>query len=279
MKVFLRHTLTDVTKSETTPELHPTDEGRHHELVVSDVTAGYGPVPILQGVSMRAESSRLIALIGPNGAGKSTLLKAIMGILTPRTGSIVLDATPVHGFRPDQIVRAGIGYVPQVGDVFDHLTVAENLAVGGISARRNRDAKREEVLTLFPLLSSRLKQRARTLSGGERRILAIARALMGSPKLVIMDEPSAGLSPRAMNLVWEHLEILRKEGLALLVVEQKAKAIMAIADWVYVLVDGRNAVEASGATMLANIHDLGRIFMGQQLTLNTEPTAPKRVET
>lgn len=243
------------------------------------ITSGYGGVPVVRGVSISVGKGEIVAVIGPNGAGKSTLLKAIMGILTPRTGSIMLDAIPVHGFRPDQIVRAGIGYVPQVGDVFDHLTVAENLAVGGISARRNRDAKREEVLTLFPLLSSRLKQRARTLSGGERRILAIARALMASPKLVIMDEPSAGLSPRAMNLVWEHLEILRKEGLALLVVEQKAKAIMTIADWVYVLVDGRNALEASGATMLANIHDLGRIFMGQQLALNTEPVVPKRGNT
>ncbi|HUY06784.1 MAG TPA: ABC transporter ATP-binding protein [Acidimicrobiales bacterium] len=246
-----------------------------HELVISDVTAGYGPVPIIHNVSMRAESARLVALIGPNGAGKSTLLKAIMGILHPRNGSILLDDTPVHDLRPDQIVRAGIGYVPQVGDVFDHLTVAENLSVGGIIAKKTRDAKREEVLELFPLLVPRLKQRARTLSGGERRILAVARALMSSPKLVIMDEPSAGLSPRAMKLVWEHLEILRDEGLALLVVEQKAKAIMAIADWVYVLVDGRNALEAAGETMLANVHDLGRIFMGQQLTLNTGPEVPE----
>ncbi len=250
-------------------------DGTRHELVVTDVTAGYGPVPIIHNVNLRAESARLVALIGPNGAGKSTLLKTIMGILHPRNGSIELDATPVQGLRPDQIVRAGIGYVPQVGDVFDHLTVAENLSVGGIIAKRTRDAKREEVLTLFPVLAPRLKQRARTLSGGERRILAVARALMGSPKLVIMDEPSAGLSPRAMNLVWEHLEILRNDGLALLVVEQKAKAIMAIADWVYVLVDGRNALEATGETMLANVHDLGRIFMGQQLTLNTGPVVPE----
>ena len=246
-----------------------------HELVIADVTAGYGPVPIIHNVNMRAESARLVALIGPNGAGKSTLLKTIMGILHPRNGSITLDEVPVGGLRPDQIVRAGIGYVPQVGDVFDHLTVGENLLVGGIIAKRTREQKREEVLALFPLLAPRLKQRARTLSGGERRILAIARALMGSPKIVIMDEPSAGLSPRAMNLVWEHLEILRSDGLALLVVEQKAKAIMAIADLVYVLVDGRNALEATGEKMLANVHDLGRIFMGQQLTLSAEPEVPE----
>ena len=177
--------------------------GARHELVVIDVTAGYGPVPIIHNVNLRAESARLVALIGPNGAGKSTLLKTVMGILQPRNGAIMLDETPVGGLRPDQIVRAGIGYVPQVGDVFDHLTVAENLSVGGIIAKKTRDQKREEVLTLFPVLAPRLKQRARTLSGGERRILAIARALMSSPKLVIMDEPSAGLSPRAMSLVWE----------------------------------------------------------------------------
>lgn len=271
--------MTDAVGVETVVTEHQAGNGGDHELVVTDVVAGYGPVPILHGVSIRAGSGHLSALIGPNGAGKSTLLKAIMGIITPRSGTVMLDDAGVHGLRPDQIVRAGIGYVPQVGDVFDHLTVAENLAVGGITAKRNRDAKREEILTLFPLLGSRMKQRARTLSGGERRILAVARALMSSPKLVIMDEPSAGLSPRAMNLVWDHLEILRSEGLALLVVEQKAKAIMTIADWVYVLVDGRNAVEASGTLMLANLHDLGRIFMGQQLTLQVAPADPEGAPT
>lgn len=271
--------MTETTDSPTHVAPKTDGDAIRHQLVVRDVVAGYGPVPILHGVSLSAESSRLVALIGPNGAGKSTLLKTIMGILTPREGTIALDEVQVHGLRPDQIVRAGIGYVPQVGDVFDHLTVSENLAVGGIIAKHSRDAKREEILELFPLLATRMKQRARTLSGGERRILAIARALMSSPKLVIMDEPSAGLSPRAMNLVWEHLEILRREGLALLVVEQKAKAIMTIADWVHVLVDGRNALEASGSTMLENLHDLGRIFMGQQLTLNTEPKAPEGAET
>ena len=236
--------------------------------------AGYGPVPIVQGASISTESGKLVALIGPNGAGKSTLLKAIMGILKPTSGSVLLDDVHLEGKQPEQMVRSGLGYVPQVGDVFDHLTISENLLIGGITNKRGRVEKRDELLELFPLLASRLRQRARTLSGGERRVLAIARALMSSPGAVMLDEPSAGLSPRAMSTVWEHLVLLREQGLALLVVEQKARAIMEIADWVNVLVDGKNAVEASGAEMLENIHDLGRIFMGQQVALKTkEPGA------
>ena len=241
-----------------------------HRLRVEQVTAGYGPVPIVQQVSISTESGRLVALIGPNGAGKSTLLKAIMGILKPTSGSVLLDDRHLEGKQPEQMVRAGLGYVPQVGDVFDHLTVSENLLIGGITNKAVRDQKRDELLELFPLLASRMRQRARTLSGGERRVLAIARALMSSPEAVMMDEPSAGLSPRAMGIVWEHLVLLKAQGLALLVVEQKAKAIMEIADWVNVLVDGKNAVEASGSEMLENVHDLGRIFMGQQVTLKTK---------
>lgn len=251
--------------TETTP---PVLTGTHM-LRVEGLTAGYGPVPIVKQASISTASGRLVGLIGPNGAGKSTLLKAIMGILKPSSGSVVLDDRHLEGNRPDQMVRAGLGYVPQVGDVFDHLTIAENLSVGGITNKAQRDQKRDELLELFPLLGSRMRQRARTLSGGERRMLAIARALMSSPFAVMMDEPSAGLSPRAMGTVWEQLVLLREQGFALLVVEQKAKAIMEISDWMYVLVDGRNAIEASGTEMLENVHDLGRIFMGQQLTLKT----------
>lgn len=240
-----------------------------HRLEVERITAGYGPVPIVKEASISTESGRLVALIGPNGAGKSTLLKSIMGLLRPSSGSVTLDGRHLEGNRPDEMVKAGLGYVPQVGDVFDHLTIAENLAIGGITNKAVRDQKRDELLELFPILASRMRQRARTMSGGERRVLAIARALMSSPQAILMDEPSAGLSPRAMGTVWEHLTLLKEQGFALLVVEQKAKAIMEIADWVHVLVDGRNAVEASGAEMLENVHDLGRIFMGQQLTLRT----------
>jgi ABC-type branched-subunit amino acid transport system ATPase component len=232
----------------------------NHTLAIEELVAGYGPVPIVRGVSMHTQASRLVALIGPNGAGKSTLLKAVMGLLTPTSGGVHLDGKALAGLRPEQIVRAGVGYVPQVGDVFDQMTVVENLLVGGIPSRATRDQRLEEVLDLFPLLRDRMKQRARTLSGGERRVLAIGRALMASPRVVLLDEPSAGLSPRAMGIVWEHLALLRERSIALLVVEQKAKAIMAIADWVYVLVDGKNVLEASGS-------DLGRIFMGQQITL------------
>lgn len=241
-----------------------------HRLRVDQLIAGYGPVPIVKEASIGTESGRLVALIGPNGAGKSTLLKAMMGLLKPQSGSVSLDGRDLTGLRPDEMVKAGIGYVPQVGDVFDHLTISENLMIGGITNKAAREHKREELLELFPLLASRMRQRARTLSGGERRVLAIARALMSSPSAILMDEPSAGLSPRAMKTVWEHLELLRSQQLALLVVEQKAKAIMEIADWVHVLVDGKNAVEASGVEMLENLHDLGRIFMGQQVVLRSQ---------
>jgi len=253
--------LTEATRSSVTGT---------HRLRVDQLIAGYGPVPIVKEASIGTESGRLVALIGPNGAGKSTLLKAMMGLLKPQSGSVSLDGRDLTGLRPDEMVKAGIGYVPQVGDVFDHLTISENLMIGGITNKAAREHKREELLELFPLLASRMRQRARTLSGGERRVLAIARALMSSPSAILMDEPSAGLSPRAMKTVWEHLELLRSQQLALLVVEQKAKAIMEIADWVHVLVDGKNAVEASGVEMLENLHDLGRIFMGQQVVLRSQ---------
>lgn len=237
--------------------------------MVENLVAGYGPVPVVRGASLSTSSGRIVSVIGPNGAGKSTLLKGLMGILRPTSGSVLLDDRRLEGLRPDQVVRAGVGYVPQVGDVFDNLSVGENLMVGGFASRAGREQRCDEVLRLFPLLASRLKQQARTLSGGERRVLAISRALMGAPRVILLDEPSAGLSPRAMGLVWEHLERLREEGLAVLIVEQKAKQILRIADWVYVLVDGANAVEAPAAELLDDLHELGRIFMGGRRHLET----------
>ncbi|NMP24121.1 ABC transporter ATP-binding protein [Sulfobacillus harzensis] len=237
-------------------------ESQAGRLAVKNLEVGYGSIPIVRGASVEVEPNRIVGIIGPNGAGKSTFLKGVMGILPPRAGTVVYDGRPLQGLRPDQIVSRGIGYVPQLRDVFDNLTVAENLDIGGHIARAGRNQRKDEIYSQFPVLAERRHQSAHTLSGGQRRLLALARALMSKPRVILLDEPSAGLSPQAMDTVWEHLGKLKDQGLALLIVEQKARALLSIADWVYVLVDGRNAVDASGAVLLDDIANLGKIFMG-----------------
>lgn len=234
-------------------------------LTVQHLVVGYGPAPVVRGVSLEVRPGQITGIIGPNGAGKSTFLKGVMGIVRPSGGTVQHGGKALEGLRPDQVVLDGIAYVPQMRDVFDNLTVSENLEIGGYTVRRHRSHRKQEIYSLFPTLAERPHQQARTLSGGQRRLLALARALMSKPSIILLDEPSAGLSPQAMDAVWEHLELLRSQGLALLIVEQKARALLSIADWVYVLVDGRNAVDAAGADLLENIGNLGKTFMGDAL--------------
>src|SRR5882757_1285106 len=173
-------------------------------LNVSGLIAGYGAVPVVNEMSVVAGDGKMVGIVGPNGSGKSTFIKAVMGIVKPTGGTVELGGTFLHGQRPDQVVRAGIGYVPQVADIFVNLTVSENLAIGGYLHRSTREARKEYVLELFPLLAEHLKQRAGTLSGGERRLLALARSLMGYPAVILMDEPSAGLAPRMVKVLLAH---------------------------------------------------------------------------
>ena len=233
-------------------------------LVVDHLTAGYdvtpGAKPIMENVCMRAEAAQIVALIGPNGAGKSTLLKAIVGMIKTTKGEVRLGDERISGVSTADIVRRGISFVPQTHDVFPSLTTNENLDMGGYVDRRHRKDRRAYVLELFPTLKSRLAQRAGTLSGGERKMLGIARSLMSTPRVLLLDEPSAGLSDTVMQILWKHIEHLRKEGITIVIVEQKTQSVLELADWGYVLVRGNIVLNASAAE-LRSMSDLGSVFL------------------
>jgi neutral amino acid transport system ATP-binding protein len=220
-------------------------------LEVDALEAGYGEAPVLRGVSLRVAERQIVAIIGPNGAGKSTLLKAVYGLLQPRAGSIRVHGEEVSGERPERLTRSGLNYVPQLANVFPSLTLAENLKVGVQPlARRERPDVLAELYELFPMLGERRRQRAATLSGGQRKLLAIARALATRPRLLLLDEPSAGLAPQAVELVFDKLREINERGIAIAMVEQNARRALAFADHGYVLELGRNAYEGPGRALL-----------------------------
>lgn len=227
---------------------------------VQKVSAGYGANLVVRDVSFSAHSQQIVAIIGPNGAGKSTLLRAVAGLLKPVTGQVFIDGHNVAGLEADEIVRRGLGFVPQLKDVFPSLTVSENLDMGGYLHRADRNRRRGEVLEMFPLLKDKVHRNARTLSGGERKILAFAKAMMARPKVLLLDEPSAALSPTMVETVWKYIRQLREEGLTIIIVEQKARAVLELADWGYILVSGKNAIDDDANTLL-NRQDLGKLFL------------------
>lgn len=218
---------------------------------VDTVTAGYGDNEILHEISISLSEKEIVTIIGPNGAGKSTLLKVIMGYLIPKTGTVRFNGTDVTRQRPDQRVRGGIAYVPQLENVFPSLTVAENLMMGGFTLPRDQLAARvERVYAEFPILAERHKQRVRTLSGGQRQLLAMGRALMTEPQVLLLDEPSAALSPLMAGEVFAKVAQINAGGRAILIVEQEAARSLEISHRGYVLVDGRNAYDGPARTIL-----------------------------
>jgi ABC-type branched-subunit amino acid transport system ATPase component len=220
-------------------------------LEVDGLEAGYGEALVLRGVSLRVDAGQVVAIIGPNGAGKSTLLKAVYGLLRPRAGTVRFEGDDLTAVRPDRITRRGLNLVPQLGNVFPSLTVSENLKVGVLPVPRGeRSAEIENVLELFPVLRERRRQRAATLSGGQRKLLAIARALVTRPRLLLLDEPSAGLAPQAVELVFAKLREINERGIAIAMVEQNARRALALAEVGYVLDLGRNAFEGPGKVLL-----------------------------
>ena len=209
------------------------------------LTAGYGKMPILHEVSLIIAPGELVAVIGPNGAGKSTAFKVIVGFLKPTQGRVLFDGDDITGRRPDQVLRRGLAYVPQGRIVFPQMTVLENLEMGGYIERnpaRIREAL-ERVYALFPILAERRRQKAGTMSGGEQQMVAIGRALMTTPKLVLLDEPSLGLSPKYVSLIFEKLVEMKRAGYTLMLVEQNAAKALSVADRAYVLELGRNRFE------------------------------------
>jgi branched-chain amino acid transport system ATP-binding protein len=219
-------------------------------LVMADLKGGYGDADILHGVSLEVDAGEIVVIVGPNGAGKSTALKAVFGLVKVRGGSIVFADENLTGRRPDQIVQAGISFVPQTENVFPSLSVEENLDMGAYLRDGDIKAQKEKVFTLFPPLKEKRRQAAGTLSGGQRQMVAMGRALMLDPRLLLVDEPTAGLSPLFMDQIFEILRAINRTGVAILMVEQNAKQALAIADRGYVLATGQNRHHGTGRELL-----------------------------
>ena len=231
-------------------------------LTVTDVVAGYGAADeILKGTHFNVEQGEIVSIIGPNGAGKSTLLKVIAGLLRPKRGEVIFDGAPVHGLRPREVSARGLAFVPQEANVFPTLSITENLEMGGYLDAKGARGKIEKIFGRFPMLAEKRRQAARTLSGGQRQVLAMAMALMVEPKLLLLDEPSAGLSPIAAEKLFETIIQIHKEGVSIAMVEQNALEALAIAQRSYILVDGKNAREGPAAE-LARDKEVRRIFLG-----------------
>ncbi|MEO1494094.1 MAG: ABC transporter ATP-binding protein [Pseudomonadota bacterium] len=230
-------------------------------LALEAIDAGYGETSILHGISMHVDPGEIVVIIGPNGAGKSTAMKAIFGMLTITAGQIVLDGREITGTPPDRVVTEGVCYVPQVGNVFVSLSVQENLEMGAYLRRDDFRPRMDEIYAMFPDLAEKRHQAAGSLSGGQRQMVAMGRALMLEPRVLMLDEPTAGLSPKYRGEIFETVKTINQTGVPILMVEQNAKQALGIADRAYVLVDGENRVEGTGAELLAN-REVARMFLG-----------------
>ena len=243
-------------------------------LVAEGLEAGYGSTPVISDVSICVGKGEVVVIIGPNGAGKSTLLKAIVGVIRASRGSVTLDGEAITNLPTDALARKGVGYVPQTKDVFDPLTVAENLRMGGYLVPKQLLASRmDEVMTIFPMLPKLLKRTASKLSGGERKMVAIARILMLKPSIVILDEPTSSLSVDLAAAFFDtHIRRLADGAAAVVMVEQKAKAALECADWAYLLVSGTTQISGPAATLLAD-PAIGELFLGRSVDGLTDRTS------
>ena len=230
-------------------------------LEVEDVYSGYGETEILHGVSVYVAPGEIATIIGPNGSGKSTLMKTIFGLLMPTRGKVALDNEDITGLRPDRIVRKGMCYVPQTDNVFPSLTVLENLEMGAFIRDDDYSGSITDVFARFPILEERKSQRAGSLSGGEQQMLAMGKALMLNPKVLLLDEPSAGLAPRMVEEILQKIVEIKKTGVAILMVEQNAKEGLRLSDRGYVLAMGKKRFEDEGLALLNN-PDVGRLYLG-----------------
>lgn len=233
-------------------------------LEIADLTTRYGAISALRNVSLSVGAGEVISLIGPNGAGKTTLLGSIAGMLTPASGTVTFDGTDVTGWAPDRMLREGLSLVPEHRRIFTDLSVVENLRVGGITLSADeREAQLDEMVALFPVLKEKWTTSAGYLSGGEAQQLAIARALMAKPRLLMMDEPSLGLAPVLVDVVFDLIASLREQGRTLLVVEQNATRALEVADRAYVLRSGELVASGAGAELL-NDESLFDMFVGRE---------------
>jgi len=228
-----------------------------------DLVAGYGKMVILHGINFYVQKQEIVTIVGPNGSGKSTLLKAILGIAKVLEGKVLYEGNDITNERLDKISRMGVGYIPQTNNVFTNLTVKENLEMGAYTVKDKKEVKKrmEEVLEIFPDLGGRLRQLAGSLSGGERQMLAMARALMAKPKVMLLDEPTAALSPKYVDLVLNKIKEIRSSGVTIILVEQNARKGLEIADRGYVLVTGKVAYTAPAKEILEH-PEIGKLYLG-----------------
>jgi branched-chain amino acid transport system ATP-binding protein len=233
-------------------------------LDVRRLTAGYGGLPVIEDINLTVEAHTISVIIGPNGAGKSTLLKSVFALTRIATGTIHFNGANITGLATAALVPLGVAAVPQSRNVFPSLTVAENLDIGTYAAApKDYDGATGKVLALFPDLKPKLQQPAGELSGGQRQMVAIGRALMSEPKMLLLDEPTAGLSPAYLERIFDLILDIKNTGVTILMVEQNAKQALRIADHGHVLVNGRNFISGSGAELLAN-DNVRRSFLGGQ---------------
>ena len=237
-------------------------------LRILNLEAGYGPLRVLKGISLHVSPGEIVALIGANGAGKTTLLKTVAGILKCRSGAVEFDKRPIHAMPPEKVVALGCSLVPEGRHIFSTLTVRENLILGAFSRRRRENgasvaAAMEEVHSLFPILKERQAQLAGTLSGGQQQMLAIGRALMSRPRLLMMDEPSLGVAPLIARDIFQTVVRLKQTGLTVLLVEQNARAALAVADRGYVIETGQIVLEGTARELCDN-PDVQRAYLGKE---------------
>jgi branched-chain amino acid transport system ATP-binding protein len=230
-------------------------------LEATGMVGGYGGMDILNGVDLNIEAQEMVVIIGANGAGKSTAMKALFGLIGLRAGKVTLDGTDITGAAPNVLVAHGMGYVPQERNVFRTMTVRENLEMGAYLKPIRQARVMEQVFTLFPILKEKAGQPAGELSGGQRQMVAVGRALMTEPKLLMLDEPTAGLSPLVMEQIFDRIVAINKAGIGILLVEQNARQALSIAHRGYVLATGRNRFTGTAEALLAN-PEIGQSFLG-----------------
>lgn len=232
-------------------------------LNLEGVTAGYTDENIISDVSLHIEEGEIVTIIGPNGCGKSTLMKTIFGLTKLRGGKIYFKGQEISGKKPDELVRLGLAYVPQEKNIFPSLTVKENLEMGAILMKRRIKERLEFILEIFPELASRVGQKAGTMSGGEQKMLAVGRAMVTEPAILMLDEPSAALSPKIMSQLFAEIKAINERGVTILMVEQNARRALAISDRGYVLEMGRNRFQGPAKSLLDN-PEVCRLYLGKK---------------